>query len=95
MVASCDLMSKHINITKFLSFNRQETPKLLKDLMEKFKERTQARVQCAKQNLKITKLNLDDATKAKLSKVLNEDLDEDNVPAHSDEDISVPSDSEE
>ena len=64
LVDGCDLMSKHINITKFLSSNLQATPKLLKGLMEKFKERTQARVQRAKQNLKITKLDLDDDTKA-------------------------------
>ena len=91
LVDGCDLMSKHINITKFLSNDRQATPKILKGLMEKFKERTQAKVQRAKQNLKITQLNLDEDTKAKIFKVLDEDMED----VHSDEDNSLHSDEDE
>ena len=59
--------------------------------MEKFKERTQAKVQRAKQNLKITQLNLDEDTKAKIFKVLDEDMED----VHSDEDNSLHSNEDE
>ena len=59
--------------------------------MEKFKEQTQAKVQRANQNLKITQLNLDEDTQAKILQVLDKDIE--NI--HSDEDNSLHSDNEE
>ena len=54
----CDLMCKSVNINNFLSSNKKATPKVLKDLMDKFKGRNKERIQRAKQRLQISKLGL-------------------------------------
>ena len=52
----CDLMCKSVNINNFLSSNKKATPKVLKELMDKFKSRNKERIQQAKQRLNISKL---------------------------------------
>ena len=52
----CDLMCKSVNINNFLSSNKKATPKVLKELMDKFKVRNKERIQRAKQKLNISKL---------------------------------------
>ena len=66
----CDLMCMHFNISNFLSSNKKLSPKVIKDLMDKFKERNKERVQRAKQKLKIYKLGLSSEVEDTIMKVM-------------------------
>ena len=67
----CDLMCKTVNIKKFLTSNKRSTPEKIQELMAKFKERTDQKIRRFKQNNRISQLELNTDTEARVLNALN------------------------